>query len=236
MGLEDVGHYTPEQRAEIIASYPEHEREARAKGIPQLGSGRVFPIAESQISCEQIEIPKLWAVIGGMDFGWDHPFAAVKLAHDREADVVYVTHAYRAREQTPIIHSAALKKWGDFPWAWPHDGMQHDKGSGDRLAALYGEQGLRMHHERATFAEGGNGVEAGIAEMLDRMKSGRLKVFKHLEDWFGEYRMYHRKDGVIVKERDDLLSATRYGLMMLRFAEVPQPAVSLDVHDLPAFA
>ena len=39
--------------------------------------------------------------------------------------------------------------------------------------------------------------------------TGRLKVFAHLADWFEEFRLYHRKDGLIVKERDDLISATR---------------------------
>src|SRR5262245_33812763 len=32
-----------EEREKIIASYPPHEREARTKGVPTLGSGRVFP-------------------------------------------------------------------------------------------------------------------------------------------------------------------------------------------------
>ena len=32
--------------------------------------------------------------------------------------------------------------------------------------------------------------------------------------------MYHRKDGLIVKERDDLMSATRYAMMMRRHAIV----------------
>ncbi len=31
--------------------------------------------------------------------------------------------------------------------------------------------------------------------------------------------MYHRKDGKVVKERDDLMAATRYGMMMIRYAE-----------------
>ena len=31
--------------------------------------------------------------------------------------------------------------------------------------------------------------------------------------------MYHRQDGQIVKERDDLLSATRYGIVMRRFGK-----------------
>ena len=56
--------------------------------------------------------------------------------------------------------------------------------------------------------------------MLDRMKTGRLKVAAHLSDWWEEFRMYHRQDGKVVKERDDLLSATRYALMALRYAEL----------------
>lgn len=59
-------------------------------------------------------------------------------------------------------------------------------------------------------------------DMLDRMQTGRLKVFAGLSDWFEEFRLYHRKDGKVVKERDDLMSATRYGLMMRRKA-ITQP-------------
>jgi hypothetical protein len=51
-----------------------------------------------------------------------------------------------------------------------------------------------------------------------RRRYCRFKVFKHLNDWFEEFRLYHRKDGRVVKEGDDLMSATRYALMMLRFA------------------
>lgn len=220
MTIDDAEHYTPEQRASIIASYPPHEREARIKGIPSLGSGRVFPLADEKITCDIIDIPKEWAQINGVDFGWDHPFAGVNVAWDRDADVIYVTKCYREKESTPIMHSAAIKPWGDWiPCAWPHDGYQHDKGSGLGLAAQYTAQGLNMLPEHATHPEGGNGVEAGIMEMLDRMQTGRLKVFKHLADWLGEFRLYHREDGKIVKEREDLISATRYAVMMRRYAE-----------------
>jgi len=61
-------------------------------------------------------------------------------------------------------------------------------------------------------------VEAGLMDMLNRMQSGRFKVFKHLNDWWEEFRLYHRKDGKVVKEGDDLMCATRYALMMLRHA------------------
>lgn len=223
MTIEDAEHYTPEQRAAIIASYPAHEREARTKGIPMLGSGRIFPIEEEAIKVAPFAIPNDWAQIGGMDFGYDHPFGAVRLAWDRDADVVYVVAAYRERLATPVIHAAALRPWGLWlPWAWPHDGLQHDKGSGEELAKQYRDQQLNMLPERATFEDGGNGVEAGVTDMLDRMQTGRLKVFSHLEDWFEEFRLYHREEGRIVKKADDLLSATRYALMMRRFAEVNQ--------------
>ncbi len=63
-------------------------------------------------------------------------------------------------------------------------------------------------------------------DMLQRLQSGRLRVFEGQPDWFEEYRLYHRKDGRIVPERDDLLSATRYALMGLRFATTGQGGTS----------
>jgi Terminase RNaseH-like domain len=81
-----------------------------------------------------------------------------------------------------------------------------------------------MRYEHAQFEDGSVSVEAGLMDMLQRMESGRLKVFKHLNDWFDEFRLYHRKDGKVVKEGDDLMAATRYAMMMLRFAETePRP-------------
>jgi len=219
MDIADAEHYTPEQRAAIIASYPAHERKARTKGIPQLGSGRVFPIDDDEIKIQAFPIPAHWPQIAGIDFGWDHPSAAARLAWDRDADCIYVIATHRQREQTPVMFAASVKPWGAWlPWAWPHDGLQHDKGSGEQLAKQYKEQGLAMHPQRATFEDGSNGVEAGITGMLDRMQTGRLKIFSHLTEWFEEFNLYHRKDGLIVKKGDDLLSATRYAMMMRRFA------------------
>lgn len=221
MTIDDVEHYSDAERKAIIASYPSHEREARAKGIPTMGSGRVFPIEEEFIKCEPFEIPNYWPQLAGLDFGWDHPSAGVRMAWDRDADILYVIATHRAREQTPLMFSAAVKPWGAWlPWAWPHDGLQHDKGSGEQLAKQYREAGLKMLPERATFEDGSNGLEAGVAEMYDRMQTGRLKVFSHLSDWWEEFRLYHRKDGQIVKVNDDLISATRYAMMMRRMAVV----------------
>lgn len=217
--IDDAEHFSPEERARIIASYPSYERDARTKGIPTMGSGRVFPVSEDKIRIDPLPVPKHWPQINGIDFGWDHPFAAINLAWDRDADCLYVCKAYREKEATPVIHAASIKPWGSWvPCAWPHDGYQHDKGSGDQLAQQYRKQGLNMLQEHATHASGGNGVEAGLMDMLERMQTERFKVFSTLAPWFEEFRLYHRLEGKLVKEREDLMSCTRYAVMMIRHA------------------
>lgn len=254
MTIDDVGHYTQEERDRIIASYPPHEREARAKGIPILGSGRIFPVAESLITVPAFPLPDLWPRISGMDFGWDHPSAAAWLAWDRDENIVYIYAALRKREMTAAQFAPLILVNGHWiPMAWPADGLQTEKGSGFQLAQQYRDQGVPMLHEHAQFPETGdeNGhkisrvsVEAGLQLMLQAFKANdheeyvkqvqqlkqagrgdekplRIKVFGGLDDWFEEFRLYHRKDGKVVKLQDDLMAATRYALMMLRYATTP---------------
>jgi phage terminase large subunit-like protein len=220
MTIEEAEHFTAEQREQIIRATPVHERDARTKGIPILGSGRIFPIAEELITIAPFDIPDHWFRLGGMDFGWDHPFAAVELAWDADQDMVYVIKAHRLREATPVVHAGAIRTWGALPWAWPRDGRRETlEGAGVALAEQYRAQHLNMLDQHAQFIDGSVSVEAGLMDMLTRMETGKFKVFSPLLDWFEEFRLYHRKDGKVVKLGDDLLSATRYGVMMLRFAE-----------------
>jgi phage terminase large subunit-like protein len=227
MTIEEAEHYSAEKRAQIIASYPEHEREARARGIPVLGSGRVFPLPEEMIREPAIQIPRWWPRIVGLDFGHgDHPTAAAWLAYDPEADTIHVYDTYRNRDPGIVQHASAIKGRGAWiPCAWPHDGLQTDRVSAQTIAGHYKAEGVAMLGEHATHKDGGIGVEAGLLDMLERMRSGRWKVAEHLSDWWDEFRLYHRKDGQLVKLRDDLMSASRYGLMMKRRAIVqPDPA------------
>jgi Terminase RNaseH-like domain/Terminase large subunit, T4likevirus-type, N-terminal len=224
MTISDVGHYSDEEKKTIEASYPPHEREARLKGIPVLGSGRVFPVPEETLAIDHREFPAHWPRIGGLDFGFSHPMAAVELVHDRDTDTIYVSRTHRVREATPITHAAALRGWGkELRWAWPRDGNRETlEGAGIALAAQYKAQGLNMLHEYAHYVEGTGqksvSVEAGLMDMLTRMESGRFKVFREHNDWFEEFRLYHRRDGKVFKENDDLMAATRYAVMSLRHA------------------
>jgi hypothetical protein len=134
-----------------------------------------------------------------------------------------VTKAWREKHTTPILHAAALKSWGEIEWAWPRDGRRETlEGAGIPLMRQYATQGLSMLSSQAAYDDGTPGgnvsVEAGLMDMLDRMQTGRLKVYSNLNDWFEEFRLYHRKDGKVFKEHDDLMAATRYGIMSLRHA------------------
>jgi hypothetical protein len=92
------------------------------------------------------------------------------------------------------------------------------------------EAGLDMWHEAVKFADGSYSVEAGLLEMLDRMRGGRWKIFKGQNDaWLEEARLYHRDEkGMLVKEGDDAVSASRYAMMGIRngkTAKRPEPFV-----------
>lgn len=217
---------------QLEAGFPAHEREMRRRGIPVFGTGLVFPFKDDDLVVEPFEIPKHWPQIIGLDFGWDHPFAAARLAWDRDSDVVYLVSEYRESRATPPVHAAAIKPWGAWiPVAWPHDGLQTEKGTGDELRAKYADLGMNMLPDKATNpydpsqgqeeGQGGNSVEASLLSMYERMEQGRWKVFKTCRAWLEERRTYHRDEkGKLVKLRDDVISASRAAHMMLRFSRV----------------
>jgi hypothetical protein len=163
--------------------------------------------------------PVYWVSIGGLDFGYDHPCGAVQATWDRDADVIYFHKEFREREMlTPNIASN-LRKWGKWlPWAWPHDGNVRDKRLGSTLAAQFRDEGLNMLPIHAQFPNGTMSTEGGVTEMVERIGSGRLKVFESCFRLRDEMLSYHRKNGLLVKEGEDLISAGRCAVVMRRYA------------------
>ena len=223
MTIDDALHIPAAERAKRIADMRPHEREARAYGVPMLGEGRVFQSAEETLIEPAIgfdNIPMHWAKLWAVDFGIAHPFAAVLIAWDKDTDIIHVLHTIRFSDGTAVDHTRAINAVAaGVPVAWPHDGEIREKGTGEQIAVLYRHEGLPMLDTFATHDDGGYGVEVGIMEMDTRMRTGRFKVAEHLGQWREEYRGYYRKNGLIVKERDDIMSATRYGVMMRRYAK-----------------
>ena len=225
MTLDDAGHYTPEERERIIAGYPPHEREARGKGVPMMGAGRIFqtPEDEIQILARNVQERPHWAHLCAVDFGISHPFAWAHLAWDRDVDAIYVLESFRMKDASAADHAAEIvrRKASTMLHVFPHDGMSRDKGSGQALRSIYSGLGINMHATNVTDKDGGTSVWGGIVEMQDRFAHQRLKIVAETnKEFFEEYRMYHMKDGQPVKERDDIISAVRYGIMGVRF---PRP-------------
>ncbi|MGV0128858.1 terminase large subunit domain-containing protein [Burkholderia gladioli] len=232
---DDAPHLTEAAKEQILAAYPPYQREMRSKGIPAVGAGLIFTVSDDEIKVDPFQIPPHWFVINGIDFGWNHPQAHVQLAWDKDADVIYLTNCWRAAQKDASQARIAVQGWArDIPYAWPHDGLQHEKGGGEELKGQYERAGFKMLKNHATWPDGGNSVEAGIWEMQERMLTGRWKVFSTLSPWFEEKRLYHRDDnGKIVKERDDAISASRYAYMMRRLAVLNVAKKAQEEFEIP---
>ena len=240
------GHLDEKEQERLLALMQPYEREMRSKGLPVMGSGLIFDFPDEAISCPAREIPDHWRRICGFDFGWDHPLGAVWIAFDPSAnDTGYIYHAHKeSNMKTPMVCDMLINAHCDWiPVAWPHDGMHCEKDSGKPIAHVYSEKGVNMLRNHFTNppakgdkeGSGGNAVEPGIESLYTAFTTGRLKVFNHLTEWFEEKRFYHRKAddsgrSNIVKIKDDLMAATRYGWQSRRFAVNNRPVYNIFTH------
>lgn len=227
MGLAQAEHFTEQEKQDRLAGYSGAKRRAREFGDPVLDKGSVWEdVNEEDLYCNirLAQVPEHWVKLWGLDFGIGHPFAAVLIAWDKDADCIYVIDCFKMAGTIPMIHAARIKNIAPgVLCAWPKDGGDREKGTGRPLMELYRDEGLLMRPTFATHVAGGVSTETGVTEMHQRMRDGRLKVAAHLRDWFDEFGIYHRDDhGLIVKINDDLMSATRIAVMDRRFAQRAQ--------------
>ena len=228
-------HYSPEKLRKLESKYAglsESERQARMNGIPTMGSGVVFPVDDKDIWFDyEGKVPETWERIGGLDFGrGDHPTAVVWCARDPMTDTVYVYDCIETIRKSVAENASLMRRRGAWiPISYPHD-LMRDSGvsvsndklkqtEGYRYKQMYEDEGVTLTPTNAKTVEGSTKVEVGICEMRQRMLEGRLKVAKHLSEWFKEKQTYrYGEDGKPIKEKDHLLDATRYAIIMLRYA------------------
>lgn len=204
---DDVPHLSEEAKKELWNSIPPFQRDARAKGVPQLGAGAIYPVPESDIVVTDFEIPNHWPRAYGMDVGWNRT-AAPWAAWDRDNDIVYLYSEHYRGQAEPSIHTEAIKAKGVWiPGVIDPASRGRTQRDGQQLLQDYIDLGLDLE---IAF----NGVESGIYEVWQRLSTGRLKVFKSMSNWLAEYRLYRRDEkGHIVKTNDHLMDATRYLIM-----------------------
>lgn len=201
---QDAPHLTPSAIADMLGSIPAYQMDARAKGIPKLGAGAIYPMAEEEVSCEPFEIPPTWPHGFGMDVGWNRT-AGLWLARNPVTNVEYAYSEYYKGAAEPIIHAEAWKARGLWiPGHIDPAAKGRNQVDGAQLIELY--RGLKLPLEPAI-----NAVETGILEVWNKLSTGKLKIFKTLRNFFAEYRMYQRDEkGHVKKTKDHLMDCMRY--------------------------
>jgi phage terminase large subunit-like protein len=204
---DDVPHLSQKVKDALWASIPPFQRDARSKGVPQLGAGAIFPVPESDFVVDPFEIPAHWPKSYALDVGWNRT-AALWQAWDRENDIVYLYSEHYRGQAEPSIHAQSVKARGDWIKGVIDPAARgRSQKDGQQLIQDYIDLGLDLD---VAF----NGVESGLHEVWQRLSTGRLKVFKSMSNWLFEFRLYRRDEkGKIVKANDHLMDTTRYLIM-----------------------
>jgi hypothetical protein len=98
--------------------------------------------------------------VGGIDFGWRNPFAALwgVLDHD---DVLWIAGERYRRETPPHEHAAALRELGEVTWYADPAGRTEIE---------------ELRASGLVVRRGDNDIRPGIAAVAARLRTGRLKV------------------------------------------------------------
>lgn len=200
---DDAPHLTAKDKKDLMDSLPPFQRDARSKGIPQLGAGAVYPVKEDDILVDDFKIPDHFRRAYGLDVGWNNT-AAVWMAYDIDNDIVYITSEYKRGNVEPASHASAIRARGQMPGLIDPASAGSNQADGKKLIDLYRAEGLDVR-------PADNAVEAGIFDIYNRMTTGRFKVFRSCTSFLSEMRIYRRDEkGKIVKQDDHLMDAARY--------------------------
>lgn len=206
-GWDDVPHIPEEEKAALMASYAPWQRDARTRGIPMLGSGAIYQVPQSEITCAPFPIPAHYRRCFGLDVGHNCT-AAVWLAHDLDSGNVWVVDEYYRGKVEPSVHAAAIKNRGEWI-AGVIDPAARGRSQidGKQLFVMYEDLGLDIMPAI-------NAREAGIYRVWELLSQGQLKIFSTCQNLLREYATYRRdKNGNVVKSNDHALDALRYAVM-----------------------
>ena len=207
-GWDDAPHLSESAKLDLINTLPPHQKEARVKGIPSLGSGAIYPVVESDLYYDSFEIPDHYAKAYGMDVGWKNT-AAIWGAKDPDSGIIYIYASYKKGEKPPAVHADAIRRNGAWiPGIIDFGAKESSQRDGKNLWNDYKKSyGLNIFMADKS-------VEAGIHKTLQLMLNGGIRILPSLVEFWDEFRLYQRKaDGTVKKEHDHLMDCLRYLIM-----------------------
>ena len=173
--------------------------EMRYQGYFRKMEGLVYPEFNTNHIVDDFPVPTDWTRIGGMDFGFNNPCVVHYGAIDSD-DVLYVYHeTYR---QGALLSQIAEDMEKEIYTLADPSGLQHI----EELRAL-----------GVDIAAADNEVNAGIERVNERIRTGRLKIFRSCKNLIDEFETYHWQEGKDkpFKEGDHCMDSLRYLVMGL---------------------
>lgn len=203
---DDVPHLDEQAKAELLASIPPHQRDARSKGVPSLGAGIIYPVPESEYVIDPQPIPPHWKRCFGMDVG--SKTAAVWLAINPDTSEIWTYQEYYKEREEPSIHRTGIQAKGAWiPGAIDPASRGRSQVDGQQLMQMYLDLGLNL-------VPAINAVETGLYTVWELLSTGRLKVFNTCTFLLKELRGYSRDEkGNVIKKNDHLADSWRYAVM-----------------------
>jgi hypothetical protein len=208
-GWDDAPHLDDKTKAELLSATPPWLRDARSKGEPSMGAGAIYPIPISDIEVDPFPIGKFWKRGYALDVGWNKT-AAIWGAQDPSTGVIYLYAEHYRGQEIPMVHAAAIRSRG----AWIRGCIDpaargRSQIDGRRLISEYQNDTCRLNLVQAV-----NEVNTGLETMWQKLAVGQVKIFKTLQYFKMEYRVYQRDEhGKVVKQNDHLMDASRYLIM-----------------------
>lgn len=213
---DDAPHLSEEDKARIIKGLLPHEIEARTKGIPSVGSGRVYPLSEREIAVVPFAIPDHWPRVYGLDVGFVDETAAIFLALDidtygEDDPIVYIYNEYYSERKFPMDHATRLNRMG-ADWIPGVIDPSSNKGSAQKNNSSYFEQYRNLGLD---LTNANNKVEEGIFTVTNMFTNKRLFIFNRCTSLLSELSLYVFDDqgGIKRNQKDHALDAMRYAIM-----------------------
>ena len=212
----------PDELARMERELPDWEKEFRLYGRPSTGEGRIWQYPRTHFEIEPFEIEPTWRIIGGLDVGYAHATAALKVAIDETGPepVFYVVDEYYSKEGLPDIHAAKLRSWGDMDFAIDPSANRRMGTDARTLFDMYVSKGLSLFNAD-------NDVAASLLRINQLFANQQLFIFSICKNLIREISMYRRITDTktnqlkIYKKDDDAVDAFRYAMMADHKARVP---------------